>query len=220
MWSGVGGSTVLWAAHWVRMLPSDFRVKSLDGIADDWPFTYEDLLPFYREVENEFSVSGLGGDPAYPDGAEMPLPPLPIGKMGRKAAEGMDKLGWHWWPGVNAIASRPHGHLKQCGLRGTCLTGCPDRREGLHRPDPLARRDRGRRPAGHRCTGPRDHRQRRRVWRAEPPTSTGTARNTTSAVRPSLCAPTGWGHPTAVAVEIRALPGRTGQLHRAWSASG
>jgi len=141
MWSGVGGSTVLWAAHWVRMLPSDFRVKSLDGIADDWPFTYEDLLPFYREVENEFSVSGLGGDPAYPDGAEMPLPPLPIGKMGRKAAEGMDKLGWHWWPGVNAIASRPHGHLKQCGLRGTCLTGCPDRAKAstdlTHWPDAI-----------------------------------------------------------------------------------
>ncbi|MCW2903024.1 MAG: Gluconate 2-dehydrogenase flavoprotein [Streptosporangiaceae bacterium] len=127
MWSGVGGSTILWAAHWVRCLPSDFRVRTLDGIADDWPFTYEDLLPFYRQVEEEFAVSGLGGDPAYPDGAAMPLPPLPIGKMGRKAAEGLDALGWHWWPSPNAIASRDYGNLRACGLRGTCLTGCPDR---------------------------------------------------------------------------------------------
>jgi choline dehydrogenase-like flavoprotein len=127
MWSGVGGSTILWAAHWVRMLPSDFRVRSLDGVADDWPFTYEDLLPYYQECERDFAVSGLGGDPGYPDGAHMPLPPLPIGKTGRRAAEGLDKLGWHWWPGANAIASRPHGGLRACGLRGTCLTGCPDR---------------------------------------------------------------------------------------------
>jgi choline dehydrogenase-like flavoprotein len=112
MWSGVGGSTILWAAHWLRFLPSDFRARTLDGIADDWPFTYDDLLPFYRQVEQEFAVSGLGGDPAYPDGAAMPLPPLPIGKMGRKAAEGLDALGWHWWPGPNAIASRDHGNLR------------------------------------------------------------------------------------------------------------
>lgn len=126
MWSGVGGSTILWAAHWVRFLPSDFRVRSLDGICDDWPFTYEDLEPYYRRVENEFAVSGLEGDPAYPAPYRPPLPPLPIGKIGHRASQGMDKLGWHWWPGPNAIASQPHNGLHRCTLRGTCLTGCPD----------------------------------------------------------------------------------------------
>ena len=43
MYNAVGGSTILYAAHWQRFMPSDFRVKSLDGVADDWPFTYEDL---------------------------------------------------------------------------------------------------------------------------------------------------------------------------------
>ena len=126
MWAGVGGSTVLWAAHWVRFLPSDFRVRSLDGVCDDWPFTYEDLEPYYRRVENEFAVSGLEGDPAYPAPYRPPLPPLPIGRIGMRAASGMDKLGWHWWPGLNAIASRPHNGLHRCTLRGTCLTGCPE----------------------------------------------------------------------------------------------
>ena len=60
MWSGVGGSTILYSAHWVRFLPSDFRVRSLDGIADDWPFTYDDLVPYYERVEHEFAVSGAG----------------------------------------------------------------------------------------------------------------------------------------------------------------
>ena len=51
-----------------------------------------------------FTVFGtpIGGDPAYPPGAPPPLPPLSIGKIGRKAAEGMNKLGWHWWPAAHA----------------------------------------------------------------------------------------------------------------------
>ena len=127
MWSGVGGSTILWAGHWARMLPSDFRVRTLDGVADDWPFTYEDLLPYYQACERQIGVSGLAGDPAFPDGGEMPLPPIPIHKLGRKAAQGMNELGWHWWPAPNAMPSNgPYGNLNQCVRRGTCLTGCPD----------------------------------------------------------------------------------------------
>ncbi len=127
MYNAVGGSTILYAAHWQRFMPSDFRVKTLDGVADDWPFTYEDLEPFYDRMDVEMGVSGLAGDPAYPPMTEFPLPPLPIGKIGMKAAEGMNKLGWHWWPGPCAIPSRPYRGRNQCVRRGTCLTGCADR---------------------------------------------------------------------------------------------
>ncbi len=127
MYNAVGGSTILYAAHWQRFMPSDFRVKSLDGVADDWPFTYEDLEPFYDEMDLEMGTSGLNGDPAYPPGKAPPLPPMPIGRIGMKAAEGMNKLGWHWWPAPNAIPSKPYGGRNQCVRRGTCLTGCPER---------------------------------------------------------------------------------------------
>ncbi|MEM7721154.1 MAG: GMC family oxidoreductase [Pseudomonadota bacterium] len=126
MFAGVGGAALIYGAHWVRFMPSDFRVRTLDGVADDWPFTYEDLAPFYAYVEEQMAVSGLSGNPAYPDGAPCPLPPLPMGKVGRKAAEGMNKLGWHWWPGSNAIPSRGYRGLNPCVLRGTCGTGCSD----------------------------------------------------------------------------------------------
>ncbi|MFF4762254.1 hypothetical protein [Streptomyces sp. NPDC001292] len=82
----------------MRALPSDFRVRTLDGVADDGPFTYEDLRPFYDEVTHHIGASGLDGDPAYPESHTFPLPPMPIGKYGLAAAKGMDKLGWHWWP--------------------------------------------------------------------------------------------------------------------------
>jgi choline dehydrogenase-like flavoprotein len=125
MFNAVGGSTLLYNGSWPRMLPSDFRVRSLDGIADDWPIGYEDLAPYYREVERDFSVSGLAGDPAYPPHEAFPLPPLPLGPFGRAAARGMNAKGWHWWPHPTAIASRAHGHLAACVRLGTCMAGCP-----------------------------------------------------------------------------------------------
>lgn len=125
MSAGVGGSTLLWAAQWSRMVPSDFRVKTLDGVAEDWPFSYFDLVPYYQKVEADIGVSGLSGDPAYPDDLDFPLLPLPINKYGFKAAEAFNKLGWHWWPGSNAIASRPYRHLEQCVRFAACMNGCP-----------------------------------------------------------------------------------------------
>ena len=74
----VGGSMILYAGDWPRMPPSDFRVRTLDGVADDWPLTYEELEPFYDRIAREVGESGLAGDPAYPEGEDLPLPALPL----------------------------------------------------------------------------------------------------------------------------------------------
>lgn len=124
LFNGVGGSSIMYAAQWPRFHPSDFRVRSLDGVADDWPTSWRDLWPHYDAADRRFGVSGLGGDPAYPPCAEPPLPPLPLGRAGELVAGGMDALGWHWWPGTNAIASRPFEGRRPCVRRGTCASGC------------------------------------------------------------------------------------------------
>ncbi|MGY1644571.1 GMC family oxidoreductase [Geodermatophilus sp. SYSU D00703] len=126
MFNGIGGSTILYASCWCRAKPSDFRVRTLDGVADDWPISYEELEPFYTAVEQELGVSGHPGNPAYPPGYDPPLPAHPITGAGRKLAEGMTKLGWHWWPGYNSIPSRDHRHLKQCQRLGICMFGCTE----------------------------------------------------------------------------------------------
>lgn len=126
MYAGVGGSANLYGAQWMHFLPSDFKVRSLDGVADDWPITYEELLPFQLEIERQVGVSGLSGDPAYPPRGPYPFPALPMGGVGRKGIEGQEKKGWHWWPGSNAIPSEQFGQLNACVRRGTCLTGCPE----------------------------------------------------------------------------------------------
>jgi choline dehydrogenase-like flavoprotein len=124
LYNAVGGGTVIYAAHWQRNMPSDFRVRTLDGVADDWPLSYEDLAPFYERVEEDFAVAGLAGDPAFPPGKGPPLPPPPLAPMGRLVARAHNRLGWHWWPGPNAIATRPHGPLNPCTQRAACMWGC------------------------------------------------------------------------------------------------
>ncbi|PYI79591.1 MAG: GMC family oxidoreductase [Verrucomicrobia bacterium] len=130
LYNAVGGGTVIYAAHWQRNMPSDFRVRTLDSVADDWPLTYEDLAPYYERVEADFGVSGLAGDPAFPPGQGPPLPPAPLAPMGRCVAGAHNQLGWHWWPAPNAIATRAHGPLRPCTQRATCMWGCIEGAKG------------------------------------------------------------------------------------------
>jgi choline dehydrogenase-like flavoprotein len=124
MFNGVGGGSVFYGAQWHRLLPSDFRVRSVDGVCDDWPIGYEDLAPFHDQVDKFIGISGLGGDPAYPD-HDYPLPPHPLGPGGLQMAKGMNKLGWHWWPGTQAIPSTAFKNMGQCVRWGLCERGCP-----------------------------------------------------------------------------------------------
>jgi len=125
MFNAVGGTSIYYGAEWPRLVPSDFRVKTLDGVADDWPISYNDLKPYYEEVDAFIGISGVDGDTGYPEGLEYPLPPLPLGKAGVKAAQAANALGWHWWPGTNAIPSQKYKNLDQCGRWGVCEWGCP-----------------------------------------------------------------------------------------------
>ncbi len=126
MYNAVGGSTILYAADWSRLVPSDFRTASLDGVGDDWPLTYGDLEHYYERTDSEIGVSGLGGNPAYPPGADCPLPPLPIGASGMTVARAHTRLGWHWWPGTNAILSAAYDGRRPCVQWGACMQGCPE----------------------------------------------------------------------------------------------
>jgi choline dehydrogenase-like flavoprotein len=123
MFNAVGGSTILYAAHFPRFHPSDFRVRTLDGVADDWPLDYRRLEPFYDTNAYMMGVAGLAGDPAYPP-KQVPLPPLALGKLGETLARGFNRLGWHWWPSDSAIATREHEGRAPCINAGTCLSGC------------------------------------------------------------------------------------------------
>ena len=64
--NGVGGGTVLYNGHFPRFHPSDFKVRTLDGVADDWPIDYTTLASYYSINDRMTGVAGLAGDPANP----------------------------------------------------------------------------------------------------------------------------------------------------------
>ncbi|MFM9841390.1 MAG: GMC family oxidoreductase [Dongiaceae bacterium] len=127
MWSGVGGSSINWAAHFPRLHPSDFRTRTLDGVGDDWPFGYFDLEPYYDLNDAAMGVCGVAGDPAYPPKPERAMPPLAFGRLGETAARGFDALGWHWWPVDAAINTVAQGGRGACNYCGPCQQGCVNR---------------------------------------------------------------------------------------------
>ncbi|MBX3500031.1 MAG: GMC family oxidoreductase [Alphaproteobacteria bacterium] len=121
--NGVGGSTVMWTAHYPRLHPSDFRVRTLDGVADDWPVDYWTLEPFFAENDRITGVAGLAGDPGYPH-HQPPMPPLPLGKSGARFGRAMNQLGWHWWPSDSAVATTAYEGRAPCINLGHCTPGC------------------------------------------------------------------------------------------------
>ncbi len=119
---GVGGSMIHYAGFTPRFHPSDFEVYTRDGVAADWPITYEDLKPHYERLERELPVAGEfwpWGDPHdYPHG------PHPVGAGALKAWEGAKRLGIEMRVGPVGIANGSFGHRPHCIYRGFCLQGC------------------------------------------------------------------------------------------------
>ena len=71
----VGGTTWHWAAHMWRNVPNDFRIKSLYGVGQDWPITYDDLEPWYYEAEVKTGVSGAPNT-GSPRAKPFPMEPV------------------------------------------------------------------------------------------------------------------------------------------------
>src|SRR5688572_24319381 len=54
----MGGRTNHWARHSLRNGPYDFKPYSRDGLGFDWPFTYEEIAPWYDRAEMLIGVYG------------------------------------------------------------------------------------------------------------------------------------------------------------------
>jgi choline dehydrogenase-like flavoprotein len=125
MANAVGGTSIHYTAHFPRLRPSDFRVRSLDNVAVDWPIRYRDLEPYYDLNDREMGVSGLAGDPQNPPRSARPTPPLSLGVLGETIGRGFNKLGWYWWVADNAIVSTIYDGRPACMWHGKCTLGCP-----------------------------------------------------------------------------------------------
>ncbi|MBV8214293.1 MAG: GMC family oxidoreductase, partial [Verrucomicrobia bacterium] len=125
---GVGGSTLAYHAMNPRLHESDFRVRSEDGVADDWPISYAELEPYYTKVEFELGVSGPDGADANPfeppRSKPYPTPPHGFNLASQVIKRGAEKLGLHLVREPLAIPTTDWMGRPACINAGTCRLGC------------------------------------------------------------------------------------------------
>jgi choline dehydrogenase-like flavoprotein len=83
----VGGRTNHWGRISLRFGPKDFKSKSIDGLGEDWPISYEDVKPYYDKIDRLLGVFGTNeGLPNDPDGIFLPPPKPRLHEMFLKKA--------------------------------------------------------------------------------------------------------------------------------------
>jgi choline dehydrogenase-like flavoprotein len=122
----VGGLAMHWGGVSPRYSPEDFRLRSLYGVGDDWPFTYDDLDPFYQEAEERMGVAGEQGPVALdPRGKPYPMPPLPINYNLAQLQQWAAKSDIATWSTPSAKNSIARDGRAQCQRCDTCYPVCP-----------------------------------------------------------------------------------------------
>lgn len=119
----LGGRSVHWNAVCLRFSPDDFREKSVGGIEEDWPISYQDLDSSYGYVERTIGVCGTRENLAVlPDG-EFSGPPPPMRCAEQIAGLACREAGLQLIPTRKALQVG-RGLRVPCHYCGRCMNGC------------------------------------------------------------------------------------------------
>ncbi|HMA22264.1 MAG TPA: GMC family oxidoreductase [Gemmatimonadaceae bacterium] len=119
----LGGRTNHWGRISLRFGPDDFRRKSLDGLGDDWPITYDDVAPYYDRIDRLIGIYGSReGIPNEPDGIFQPAPAPRCYELLIKKAS--DKLNITCIPARRSVITKPINGRAACHYCGQCGRGC------------------------------------------------------------------------------------------------
>ena len=128
--NGVGGTTLHFQGEAHRLNPVAFRMKTLFGVAEDWPIGYKDLEPYYGEVEKIVGVAGPKEIPDRQRSEPYPLPPHKLSFKSQVIEKGCKKLGLELFPNSVAILSEPYRNTPPCNYCNGCVWGCPRKDKG------------------------------------------------------------------------------------------
>src|SRR5436309_7453519 len=122
---GVGGSTLHWEGYALRLHGEDFRLRSLHGIGEDWPISYQDLERYYGDAERMLGVAGVPDEPeASPRSTPYPLPAFAFSYSDGLFARACQTLGIAFHHLSQARNSLAYDGRAQCRACGTCQV-CP-----------------------------------------------------------------------------------------------
>lgn len=135
--SAVGGTSMHYNAKFPRFWRRDFTTLSDLGPQDgaqvaDWPITYDDLAPYYDEVEARVGVQGdVASMPQRtleqsPRSGPFPMPPNPTGYAARLIGDAAAAAGYTAYPYPAAVNSQEYDGRPACNSCGLCSSfGCP-----------------------------------------------------------------------------------------------
>ena len=133
----IGGGTMRhWLGTSLRYLPNDFRTRTVYGVQEDWPISYEDLEPWYCEAEAEIGVAADVKDQDYlgitfQPGYDYPMPPIPASLVDEAVATGIAAMPE--FEGIKLeVANTPAGRnsipyqgRRVCAGNTNCIPICP-----------------------------------------------------------------------------------------------
>jgi choline dehydrogenase-like flavoprotein len=128
--SGVGGTTLHFQGEAHRLNENAFRMKSLYGIAVDWPIGYKDLEPYYTKVENILGVAGPDNIPDRPRNKPYPLKPHALSYSSQIVEKACRKQNIELMPNSVAILSGVYRDAPPCNYCNGCVWGCPRKDKG------------------------------------------------------------------------------------------
>lgn len=122
----VGGTTWHWLGTVLRHLPNDFRLRSLYGVGEDWPISYDDLEPWYGAAEEAMGVAGDSEDDlGSPRSTHFSQPPLPLTYLDRQIDMAVRPIGLRVRLTPQARNSTYYDERPPCCGNATCVPICP-----------------------------------------------------------------------------------------------
>ena len=126
MTMAVGGQALHWGGACNRFSEEDLRLKSMYGLADDWPIEWAELERWYVEAERRLHVAGEPSpyaedtrSGAYPQG------PVPLSFNLQILKKWAEQSGLKFSPLPMSRNLAPFGGRGACGMYDTCGEVCP-----------------------------------------------------------------------------------------------
>ena len=120
----LGGRSLSWGRQSYRMGPLDFKAASHDGYGEDWPVTYEEMVPYFEEVERYVGISGQAeGLKSLPDSIFQPPMMMTCGEEHMRT-QMKQKMNRVLTIGRVAILTRNLNGRQACHYCGPCERGC------------------------------------------------------------------------------------------------
>src|SRR5690606_1596056 len=105
---------------------NDFRLRTVYGVGENWPVSYDELEPWYHEAEVELGVAGDShSDLGSPRKDPYPLPPLPLTYLDRQLALAVEPMGLKVQLTPQARNSQTYDGRPPCCGNATCVPICP-----------------------------------------------------------------------------------------------